>query len=274
MKCTRPLLIFIITILICNLFGCGSYARLQEQSIYTQNINDFFSALDKGDAAEIKSLFSQTVVQNDTDLDEQIEKLISIYPRATTSVMLNGLLGGEYKDEGGYFKSTAFTTFPVISNNEYYWVYIELIYEDDFNADNIGLNRVFFYTADEYSNYYHDENADEPTDIGLLVYAEQELQKEVRCINMFPYEFTPTEENLKLSEVEDFLKVSTDFAEFTSKFGQPNATNSHLAYYYEIQEADGNTVYLEVGVDNGKIIYSNLVGEFEYIKCILEEQIS
>ncbi|MBQ8382863.1 MAG: DUF5104 domain-containing protein [Clostridia bacterium] len=122
----------------------------------------FFNALDKGDSDEIKSLFSRTVLSSDSDLDEQIDKLISIYPRSTTAIMFDGLLGGEYADDAGMYKSMAYATFPVVSNNRYFWVYIELIYEDDFSSDNIGLNRVFFYTADEYCTFIRDENTTYP----------------------------------------------------------------------------------------------------------------
>ena len=55
-------------------------------------------------------------------------------------------------------------------------------------------------------------------------------------------------------------------------FGEPNAIGVLWTYYYEVTENDGITKYVEIGVpNNDEIEYANIVGEFEFIKCILEE---
>ena len=271
-KQIRSFFSFIISVIfMCIFLGCGSWCHLMETAIYQQKINIFFKALEEDDATKLKSLFSKTVISNDLDLNEQIDKLIAIYPSSTTTVMFDGLLAGEYENEKGMSKSTVYSTFPVINDNECYWVCIELIYKDDFSSNNVGLNRVLFYTADEYCIFFHDENSNTPSDIGLSVYAEQELESEVRCINRYPYEFIPIERNLKLSEIENLLNNTTNFSSFTSTFGVSNAKDSLGTYYYEIKETDGRTAYLEIGTEDDEILYANLVDDFNYIKCVLEE---
>ncbi|MBE6639008.1 MAG: DUF5104 domain-containing protein [Ruminococcaceae bacterium] len=266
------LLFIIVTILIGVFPGCGSWQRVNEEKIYRQKIDAFFDALDAGDAEEMLALFSQTVVNSDSDLNEQIDKLISLYPRSTTTVMFDGLLGGEYEDEDGMFKSMACATIPIINNNEYYWVYIELIYEDDSSPDSIGLHRVYFYTADEYCMYFQDEDAAAPMELGLVVYAQRKMDQEIRCIESFPYAFTAIERDFDLSEMEAFLQSSDDWSAFVAKFGQPNAKGVTENCYYEIQESADKVIYLEIAVQDEEIIYANLVDEFDYIRCVLEEK--
>ncbi len=265
--CAFMLLAFILLVFT----GCGSFKRLSEEKIYQEKINAFFSALESEDSTALKSLFSQTVIDKDADLDKQIEKLLSIYPNAKTDVKFDGLISGDYENQDGKFKSTAYATFPAVCEGKCYWVYFELIYEDDFSEKNIGLNRVFFYTADEYCAFWHDDNAKYPNDIGLLVFSDLNLEKEVRPIERWPYEFTSMERKISVSDVEEFLEKSKSVAEFNEIFGPPNAKGLLWTYYYEITD-NGTTQYLEIGAPDGdEITYVNIVGEFEYIGCILEE---
>ncbi|MBE6559316.1 MAG: DUF5104 domain-containing protein [Ruminococcaceae bacterium] len=252
--------------------GCGSYKRLSEEKIYQEKVNAFFSALEHEDPTALKSLFSQTVIDRDADLDQQIEKLLSIYPNAKTDIRFDGLLGGDYENQDGKFKSIAYTTFPVVCEDKYYWVYFELIYEDDFSEENVGLNRVFFYTADEYCAFWHDDSAKYPDDIGLLVFSDLKLGKKVRPIERWPYEFTSMDRTISVSDVEEFLEKNKSVAEFSETFGMPNAKGDLWTYYYEITDADGTIQYLEIGAPDGdEITYANIVGEFEYIRCIFEK---
>ncbi len=269
-RITCALMLFAFVLLVCS--GCGSFDRLSEERIYEEKIDAFFSALENEDSTALKSLFSPTVIQNDTDLDEQISKLISIYPNAKTEILFNGLLGGDYENQDGKFKSVAYTTFPVICDNQYFWVYFELVYEDDFFEENIGLSNVFFYTADEFCAFFHNDSEKLPDELGLLVFSDLKLEKEIRPIEGNPYEFTPIERTLNISDVENFLDKNKSLTEFIKVFGQPNAQGLLWTYYYEITENDGSVKYFEIGVPNSKDIeYVNIVGEFEFIRSILEQ---
>lgn len=266
--CALTLLVFILLVFT----GCGSFNRLSEKQIFEEKLDAFFSALENKDPTALKSLFSQTVIDKDTDLNEQIEKLLAIYPNVKTDVKFDGLINGEYETQYGKFRSVAYATFPVVCEDKYYWVYFELIYEDDFSEENIGLNSVFFYSADEYCAFWHDDNRKHPDDIGLLVFSDLKLENEVRPIERLPYEFTSMERRISATNVEGFLKKSKSLSAFNEAFGLPNAKGALGTYYYEIIEIDGSTKYLEIGApDSENIIYANIVGEFEFIRCVLEE---
>ena len=265
------LLIFSV-ILSLSLNSCGSFKRVAEDKIYQENINSFFSALDNRDADAIKSLFSSSVIQSDTDFDEQISKLFSIYPNAKTEIRFDGLISGDYASQDDKHKSVAYTTFPIICDNQYFWVYFELVYEDDFCEENVGLSSVFLYTADEYCALFHNDSEKLPDEFGLLVFSDLKLEKEIRPIEGNPYEFTPVERIINVSDVEDFLGKNKSFAEFTEAFGQPNAKGLLWTHYYKITDNDGPTQYFEIGVPDGENIeYANIVGEFEFIRNVLAE---
>ncbi len=271
--CKRILFaVSMIVILLCNLPGCGGGPGSREEKIYQQTIDAFFGALDAGDADGIRRLFSSAVVSGDADLDDRIQQLITLYPRSKTTVMFRGMPAGEYTQEAGKRKAVAYATFPVVSDRTYYWTYMELIYQDDFAPENVGLNCVHFYTADEYCIFYHAENSEVPLDIGLSVYAQQVLDTEVRCIQSYPYAFVPYERDLNLPEMESFIEKNRDLEAFTNLFGMPNAQGDLGTCYYALNGADGVSVYLELGTQGNKIIYANLVDDLEYIRSILEEK--
>ena len=272
MKKIKAIALILIVALLLALSACGSFKRVNEDKIYQENINNFFAALDDRDTDAIKSLFSSAVIQNDTDLDEQISKLISIYPNAETEILFDGLLGGDYERRDSKHKSVAYTTFPVICDNQYFWVYFELVYEDDFCEENVGLSSVFFYTADEYCAFFHNDSEKLPNELGLLVFSDLKLERDIKPIEGIPYEFTPVERTINISNVEVFFDKNKSLTEFMEAFGQPNSQGSLWTYYYEITETDGSAKYLEIGVPDGENIeYANIIGEFEFIRSILEE---
>lgn len=272
MKKIKVLSLILIVALLLALSACGSFKRVNEDKIYQENINNFFAALDDRDTDAIKSLFSSAVIQNDIDLDEQISKLISIYPYAETEILFDGLLGGDYENRDSKHKSVAYTTFPVICDNQYFWVYFELVYEDDFCEENVGLSSVFFYTADEYCAFFHNDSEKLPNELGLLVFSDLKLERDIKPIEGIPYEFTPVERTINISDVEVFFDKNKSLTEFMEAFGQPNSQGSLWTYYYEITETDGSAKYLEIGVPDGENIeYANIIGEFKFIRSILEE---
>lgn len=120
-KFKRISCVLILLVLVFLVFtSCGSVVRLSEEKIYREKIDAFFFALEHEDSTALKSLFSQTVIEKDADLDKQIEKLFSIYPNAKTDIKFDGLLGGDYENRDGKFKSVAYTTFPVVCDNQYF----------------------------------------------------------------------------------------------------------------------------------------------------------
>ena len=271
MKHTRFFCFFLIFVLLLGLTACSSKTTQNELELFQKSINDLFGSLDNNDKEGLKQLFSKNVLNNDSDLDEQIDKLFSVYSGSKTEILFDGILGGEYDNEGNKIKSTVFATFPVLNNDKYYWFYVELTYQDDFSSDNIGLNRVSFYTADEYCIIFKEDNETIQTELGLSIFAEKILEKEVRCINMCPYEFTPIERTLTIPDVETFLNSNKSRVVFFERFGQPNTDIILGTCYYEITNFDGDVLYLQLDVENDAIVYANILDHTKFIRAIIEE---
>jgi len=236
--------------LICTFSGCGSSYLKNEEKIYLEKVEAFFDALEKEDVPKIKSLFTQEVIENDTDLDDEIAKMISVYPNSKTTIITSSLpcMMEVQTDEKGRYVYSPGTCVPVICDGEYYWVYVELTYTEGTPIDSIAIKYLYFYTGDEYYIRFRE---DSPTDIGLVVFAEQTSESRIVCINTIPYEYTPTDREIDVNKVKDFLKSSKDLGKFKEEFGLPNAA-SESDYFYEIS---GEALkYLCVRTENDKIV--------------------
>lgn len=241
---------------------------LIEDKLYTEAVDDFFAALDRGDAEGIRTMFSRTVQSKDVDLNEQIQKLITLYPGPTDVSKRDPLTSGHYLTDFGKRTSAINATFPVVSNGIYYWCHFELTYENDFDEDEIGITKVLFFTADEYCQCRYDDTWKLPEEQGLTVYAETILNCEVRCIGNSPYKYTPTDTPLNLTEVKDFFEDSNRFSAFTDQFGTPNASN--IYYIYELPEENNQPRYLRVGVDerSDEIYDVSVVDDFNWLYSV------
>lgn len=251
--------------------GCAPSVWANEEALYEEKLDEFIAALDAADCDALRALFSQTVRQQDEDLDQQIEKLLSVYPKGQTQPHWDRLCFGSYTQEDGFRTAAAGATFPVVVEGAYFWIFLYYVYVDERNPDNVGLERVRVYTADEYCVYYAGEDFSDPGEPGLTVYAEMQLDTQVRCIQSHPYGFTPTDGFVDLESAEAFLHSNSDWNAFQTKFGQPNAVDEPRLHWYEVEAENGQKRYLEICAENGKIIYANVVGEFEWIRSILRE---
>lgn len=259
-----------LALLICSATGCGASYLKNQEKIYLEKVEAFFDALEKEDVQKIKYLFTQEVIENDTDIVDEIAKMISAYPEAETTIITSSLPHMQEFDtnEQGKCIYTPGTYVPVICDGEYYWVYIELIYIEGSPLDSIAIQKLYFYTADEYYIRFRE---DSPTDTGLWVFADQTLNERIVCINTIPLVFDPIDRVLDLNEVKDFLKSSKDFNEFKEEFGLPNATNDS-DYYYEIPQTKESLKYLLVRTENDNITKVGLVdASGDYWESLWEE---
>ncbi len=267
--------IIIITVsllLICT--GCSTFSRYlqntEEEEIYNQTVNDFFTALDNGDSDAIYNMFSSDVQEKDSDLKEQIKRLIEVYSGPTDIIGNDGILAGEYLSEGSQRTSLVYNEFPVVSQEKYYWCYFELMYENVADESQVGITEVLFYTADEYCILEYDKNAKRPDTVGLSVFADKTLNCEIRSIEGHPYKYTSDNETLNLSDVVAFFESSHKYTDFVKAFGEPNATN--IFYYYELPEENGSPRYLQLSVDaDTDTIYSaSIVDDLKYLETVWE----
>jgi hypothetical protein len=256
---------------VLNFSGCGSPLWENEEALYGEKVEEFVTALDASDSDAMCALFSQTVRQLDKDLNQQIEKLLSVYPKGQSQQHWDGLCHGGYTQEDGLRTAAADATFPVVVDGEYFWIFLRYVYVDEINPDNVGLEQVRVYTAEEYCVYFSEGDFSDAGELGLMVHAELQLDTQVRCIQGCPYAFTSTDSLVDLSEAEAFILSNPDWDAFRMKFGQPNAVDTPWWYWYEVEAESGHRRYLEICAENGIIIYANVVGEFEWIRSILRE---
>ena len=276
------LILAVAVILPLLLTGCIPSRGAYEVKLCTETLEAFFTALENNDADAVKSLFSKAVIEKDTDLDAQIEKLIEIYPSAPTEIFADDLNGGDYSTEYGASYSRLNDSVPVFCDGEYYWVIIYIVYEDQANWDNIGVESIAFFTADEYCAWFYDDESktnDLSVDIfddGLSVYAERTLENDVIPINRFPYEFIPIERTINVSDVKSFINDNKSMADFKARFGEPNAKDESYAvaeYFYELPNSNGEARYLKLGVIDGRISYASIVGNFDYVESIYDSPV-
>lgn len=251
----------------------------QEEVIYREALNNFVEALSKRDLEGIIALFSKSAIESNSNIQNNLAMLFEIYPDAPTQILFNGLVSSNHSQTHGLYKSSLSSTFPIFCNGVYYWVYLELVYEDDFCVDNIGISCIEFYTGDEYCIYYHSDESRAPSQLGFHLFADKKLENDVICIENQPYEYIYINRELSLNEVKTFLKSNTDFSDLQNAFGLPNASQPEDAQtwylvYYEVFVDGVAPVYVELCIQEGnKIIYANLVNSTSYLENILEEDI-
>lgn len=208
-------------------------------------VDGLFAALDARDGEAVAALFSPYILERDTDLAEQIEKLMAVYPGPTTRYSWED--DGGYKERsGGSYTNTANCTVYATCGGADYWCWVGLMYQNS-DPDKAGVTSIRFFTAEEFCGVHYDD-WDIPAEEGLAVYAERTLDCEVRAIESRPYKYTPPAAPLDLDEVEEFLAGGErTYDEFTARFGEPCAVN--IWYFYELPPEDGAPRYLQMIVD-------------------------
>ena len=260
---------FVVCILyLLTLSGCGlvdmDYDK--EKTAYRHAITSLFNALDEKDAEAVYELFSPSVRKQDKDLEEKIGKLLSVYAGPTDEIGWDGLLASAASYEHGEKSKHAFKAFPIRSGNTYYWCYLDLMYENTYDDQEIGIVQLDFYTADEYCILEYDDQLKIVNSVGLTVHADATVDSEIRCISGHPHMYSPTTKPLNIGDVTGFFKTSNSFSEFKKRFGDPNAENIYC--YYELPLENGANRYLQIGTDNDTIYGATVVDEFECIETI------
>ena len=261
--------LIVIVVYMMALCGCVrmDYDYYNKKNAFDNTIHSFFDALDRRDAEAIYQLFSPAVREQDGDLQEQIQKLMTVYQNPTDEIGWNGLTSSGARYENGKKQKDARAVFPVRSGDTYFWCDLEIIYIDTFDESWIGINQLAFYTAEECCIMRY--GAEKwPESLGLEVYAERTLEEEVRCIDGWPHKYSASTETLNLEDVLRFLETSNSLTDFKAQFGEPNA--EFIYYYYELPEEDGSTRYLQIGEDKGEIYGANIVDEFRYIEKVFD----
>ena len=249
-----------------------SYVSFEEKT-YNEAVDCFFAALDKRDKETIRSLFSPHIRKTDSDIDKQIDLLLKAYPGPTDICKRDGgKVHGEYSSKYGDCSSMADSSFPVVSNGTYYWCWFQLMYENDFDEEKVGINQLVLFSSDYFcALQYGDEGARWPDASGLSVCTDYTLDYEVRAIDGAPYKYTPSKRTLTREDILAFLKTSQSYSEFLEKFGEPNAQN--IYYIYELSN-EKTADYLRLGVDETEdsIYNASIVDEYGYISTLWKKE--
>lgn len=267
MKKVIAIILFIICLF--SIGGCSSFSVDKESEIYSKTVHELLDALDNKDVTAIYNLFSVSVQKEREKLKEKIEEFVLVYSGATERIGdISSLAGGASYEHGKAYKN-AYTTFPVFSDGKYYWIYLDLMYENTFDENQIGITQLDFFTADAYCELWSSE-AKQDTDIGLNIFNKKVDNYNVISINNYPYNYHPTE-NLNIEEVKSFFKTSTSLADFEKRFGAA-AASDEFGFMYSLPKQDGENRFLYISCEGDKIIYSDILSNFSYIDTILEEE--
>lgn len=242
----------------------------REAKIYNEAVDEFFLALDNRDKDAIRNLFSPYIQKTDKDLEEQIDLLLEAYPGPTDFCGRDGkVVHGSYSNEYGSHSSMADSEFAVVSNGTYYWCYFQLMYENDFEEEQIGINRLTLCSAEyDCAIHYDEEGAEWPDTPGISVLMEYPLDSEVRAVCGSAYKYTQIERTLTEEQVKEFFRHSEQYSEFVEQFGEPNAKNVY--YVYELPSEDSKPRYLRMGVNeqSDSISSASVVDDFVYMRTL------
>ncbi len=266
-------LALLLALCLC-LGGCAQGGRVidvsGERKAIDEAVNGFFAALDARDGEAVAALFSPYVRERDTDMMEQVDKLLEVYPGPTGRYDWEDNGGAKQRSGGSYYNTAACTVYATCSGEDY-WCWITLMYQNS-DPEQVGVKSIRFFTAEECCGVCYDD-WDIPYEDGLSVYAERTLDCEVRAIRGDAYKYTPPEAPLDLGEVEAFLaEGEKTYDAFVERFGEPCA--ERIWYFYELPPEDGVPRYLRMIVDyNDKTVSGfSLVDDRQWLCKLFEEE--
>ncbi len=103
--------------------------------------NDIMNKIKTKDYENIKSIFSNDMIKNVTNLDEGINKLIDISNGNITDFKVQENGTETHWDSGKHRKTYRFSI-DINTNNKEYSIGFEYDYQNPFNAETLGVNRM------------------------------------------------------------------------------------------------------------------------------------
>lgn len=263
-----------IAALLCAAFlfcfsGCELSYISKDRQLYSNAVTELIVALDEKDADALYSLFSPNVQAECTDLKDKIQTLFSFFTGPTKEIGDYSSIAVEESVEYGDEKTNAYTTFPVLAGGEYYWLYLDVILENDFDESQIGITQLDVCTADAYYEFWTSADMQESVK-GLNIFSKKTDGYSIIPINNYPYNYRPVDA-LKPEDVKAFFKTSTSLKEFAARFGKP-AAKDEFGYIYTLPDQDGEKRYLYLGCEGTAILYCEILGNYAYVDTILEEK--
>ncbi len=256
--------------------GCGPMRLGQlnmetatEEKLAREMSDRFTAALDAGDIAALKGMFSVNV-QNIEGLDEQLQRLTEFYAGPTDAVGFDNVKSSSGSNDHGVKTASVRYEIPLRSGDDYYWCYIDLTYRDDADPDNVGINRLIFFSGGDYRFLRNSGDFTYPAEPGVHLYFDRRDEGDIRCVDGSDYLFENQTPPLDEAEVKAFLDGNRSLAAFKAGFGEPNAVDGR-EFVYLLPDEDGEYRYLVVVAesDNADAIRSvRVVGEFDRVRVL------
>lgn len=248
--------------------SCGLvYIPNDKEKAFEELLPKLFEALDNENETALYELFSADTREQCDNLQEQISALFAFYGGPTDDYNISDVpmqVSTHFEKPGT--QKIADATIPVRSGEQYYFFHICLTYKH-YDEKQVGITQLEFYTADEMCAL-RESSESMMERKGLYIHAEKDLECEIRTICLSPLRYT-SREHINLDEVKEFTKGSCSFTEFVEKFGEANAKESTVSYYYyELPKENGAPRYLMVSEWEGELRSISIVDDFKFVESI------
>ncbi len=204
----------VLLVLACvfSLCSCGKlpWSDPEGEDVFSKTITSLFLALDSGNRDAVINLFSHAAQKQDKNLEEDIEKLFSVYVGPVDEIGWRGIKGTSSSFEDGDRVKSVFAHFPVQCGEIYYWCWMNVMYENTTDGDQIGITQLNFYTADEWYLSGISNDVIVADDVGLTVFSDNILDEDIRCIRGAPFIYAERPP-LDLEEIKGFLRIPIVF---------------------------------------------------------------
>ncbi len=234
--------------------------------MFSDTVYSLVAALDNKDADAIVQLFSPFVRERAPHVTETVEDLLVLYDGPTERVGDFAHVATNETVEWGLRQGCAYATIPVYAGGEYYWLYINITYENTRNASMIGVTQLDVYTADAYYEYFWSEDEMQDDHFGLRIH-QSDTERSVVSVDSVPYCMEGTEA-LDLLAVREFFESSDDWRDFQTRFGEPAA--KHGDYVYQLPDEDGQKRYLCLWHTDNRIVYAYIADAFTSVEYLLD----
>ncbi len=250
-----------------------------EEEIYLEAANQFLAAIEAGDRDAVRDCFSVNAREACPEMEEQIDRLLELCSGPVALQNEDDLsLFGEYSSDHGKRTALAGTTLLYTCGDEYFWCYMGLTYQDDADADNVGITYANMETAAFACARRSDENYGEMPDFqapGLRVLTEEQLERpvegEIRVVRGDPILYTPAAV-LDEAEAAAFLQQDASYTAFVERFGPP--CGGWVYAYYELPPENGEPRYLCMSWDEGndEIYSASVCDEVESLRLVWKQE--
>lgn len=237
-----------IFLLICGIAlfcGCsrsgepGNRYTGSDQEMMGQVIEDFITAMDARDPDAIKEMLCSNMRESE-NVDELIQELFDFYPGHTEGNDWDGKPpSSSYSKGQGYRYYQIGEEITLFSEDAAYYCYLELRCRDS-DEGGIGVRRICMASEKVRCS----EDFTWPQEAGIYVFTDADGDYLTRRVGGSPIIYTPMERMISEDDILDFISETTDFGDFSDKFGIPNGEKLYgLCPVYELCPVDGEIRY-------------------------------